>query len=146
MVSIYCIQDCDGIKYVGSTTMKLNRRLSKHKSAKKSNKYCSSQKLNLDKCEIYLLETCNESNRKERERHWINEFDTVNKYKLNGLNKQKFKEHKKEYDKHYYQNNKDEKKEYDKEYREKNKDEINLFRRRSFLKSCYEFIKMLDDY
>jgi hypothetical protein len=124
MVSIYCIQDCDGLKYVGSTKKKLNIRLCLHKSDKKSNyNYCSSEKLNLDKCEIYLLETCNESNRKQREKFWINEFDTVNERKLHFDNKG-----------------------YHKDYWNENKDEINLFRRRSFVKSCYQFIKMLEQY
>ena len=134
MVSIYCIQDCDGLKYVGSTTMKLNIRLSEHKTAKKLNRKISSQKLNLDKCEIYLLETCDESNRKEREKYWINEFDTVNERKLNGRDM----EHRKEYHKEYYKNNKEKKKEFQKEY--------DLFRRKKVVNGCYEFIKMLDDY
>ena len=128
MISIYLIQDCDGQRYVGSTNRTLNIRLSNHKADKKINKGCSSQKLNLDKCEIYLLETCNESNRKERERHWINEFDTVNHNKLNcGENRQ-------EYQKEWRKNNKEYKKEND------------LFRRKSIVNGCYQFIEMLDDY
>ena len=130
MVCIYLIQDCDGLKYVGSTKQKLKDRLYKHKHDKKRNRYCSSSKLNLDNSEIYLLEVCNESNRMEREKYWINEFDTVNEFKLNFDKKE------------WHQNNKEKKK----EYRENNRDEINLFRRPSFVKSCYQFIKMLDDY
>lgn len=130
-VNIYLIQDCDGLKYVGSTTSKLNRRLSKHKSHKKTNYgNCSSQKLDLDNCEIYSLEVCNELDRKEREKFWINEFDCVNQRKLDFAG-QKHKE---------YQN------QYNKEYRKKNKDEINFFRSRKVVNGCYEFIKMLDEY
>ena len=138
MVSIYLIQDCNGLKYVGSTTQKLNNRLSNHITDKKRNSYCSSQKLNLDKCEIYLLETCDESNRKERERYWINEFDTVNQKKLN-FDK---KEYQKEYDKEWGKNNKEHKKEYNKKYSK----EYDLFRRKKVINGCYQFIKMLEDY
>ena len=140
-VNIYLIQDCDGLKYVGSTTQTLNRRLSKHRSDKNIGRYYSSCKLNLDKCEIYSLEVCNELDRNERERFWINEFDTVNDLKLNGQDMKK-----KEY---WTKNNKEKIKGYDKEYRKKNKEyykEITLFKRKSIVNGCYEFIKMLDEY
>lgn len=61
MVSIYCIEDINDLKYIGSTNQKLNKRLSIHKNDKKRNHYCSSSKLDLDNCKIYELETCNES-------------------------------------------------------------------------------------
>jgi hypothetical protein len=134
MVSIYCIQDCDGKKYVGSTVKSLSERLNKHKNNKNANDGCSSEKLNLDKCEIYLLETCNESNRHERERYWINEFDTVNEHKLNFDQK--------EYHKEWRDNNKEKLKEYKKEYNKEN----GIFRRKRVTNACYEFIKMLEDY
>ena len=135
MVTIYCIEDINDLKYVGSTKQKLNQRLSKHKNGKKRNNYCSSSKLNLDNCKIYSLESCNESNRKERERYYINNINCVNTLKLN-------------YNHNEYQANwrKKNKKEHMKEYYQNNKDEINLFRRRSFVNACYEFIKMLEEY
>ena len=102
MVTIYCIEDCNSLKYVGSTKEKLNRRLTKHKHDKKRNNGCSSEKIDLDNCKIYSLETCNESNRTERERYWINHIDCVNEQKLNF----DFIE----YQKAYYTNNKEKRK------------------------------------
>ncbi len=84
MVSIYCIEDCNGLKYVGSTKTMLNERLNRHKYDKKHNyKPCSSKNLDLQNCNIYSLEQCEESNKKERERYWINKIDCVNVMKLN---------------------------------------------------------------
>ncbi len=48
MVTIYCIEDCNSLKYVGSTKKKLKYRLSEHKKDKKRNHACSSSKLNLN--------------------------------------------------------------------------------------------------
>lgn len=106
---IYCIEDINDLKYIGSTKSKLNVRLNNHKCNKKRNKYCSSSKLNLDNCIITELECCNEENRKERERYWIDNTDCVNERKLNFDVKQYHKEH--------YQNNKQNLKEYNKERR-----------------------------
>ena len=108
MVSIYLLEDCDGLKYVGSTITKLNVRLSGHRSDKKSAKNCSSSKLNLDNCIIIVLERCNKAERKERERYYINEIDCVNQMKLNGRDKEKQKE--------YREKNKEQIKEKKKEY------------------------------
>ena len=83
MITIYCIEDINGLKYVGSTKNKLNLRLNSHRYEKNNGYNCSSNKLNLDNCKIYSLETCNESNRKERERYWINHTNCVNTCKLN---------------------------------------------------------------
>ncbi len=118
MVSIYLIEDCNGLKYIGSTTQKLKYRLSQHKQAKKISKYCSSSKLNLDDCSITELECCNKENRKEREKYWINKTDSVNVFKFNGLDKDK----KKEYDKKYREKNKEHIKQYQKQYAVNNKD------------------------
>ncbi len=98
-IKIYLIKDCDGLKYVGSTKLKLNKRLSGHRNDIKRNT-CSSNKLNLDNCIITELETCNEENRKERERYWIDNTDCVNE--LNTV-----------FDKHSYD------KKYIEKYREK---------------------------
>ena len=80
---IYCIEDCNGLKYVGSTIYPLNERFSKHKYEKKMNRYCSSKKLDLDNCKIYQLEECDISHKKEREKYWINITDCVNIIKYN---------------------------------------------------------------
>jgi|DEB0MinimDraft_10_1074344.scaffolds.fasta_scaffold37706_2 hypothetical protein len=142
MITIYCIEDCNSLKYVGSTKLKLNRRLSKHKTDKKRNHYCSSSKLDLDNCEIYSLETdVIKSQKKERERYWINKIDCVNEIKLNFDIKEHMKEYyqkNKEHQKEYYQKNKEKKKELDKEYK--------LFRSKRVVNGCYEFIKMLEQY
>ena len=97
MVSIYMIEDINDMKYVGSTVKKLNKRLSDHRYDKRSGKYYSSSKLNLDNCIIILLEECNLEDRKEREGYWINEIDCVNHYTFNF--------HKKHYKKQWYINN-----------------------------------------
>jgi len=143
MYTIYCIEDCNSLKYVGSTKQKLNRRLNKHKSAKKRNRYCSSSKLNLDNCKIYSLETdVNKKDKKERERYHINKIDCVNEKKLNGRNMK----HRKIQQKEWRDTNRDKLNQYMKQRYKNNKDEINLFRRRSFVNACYEFIKMLEEY
>jgi hypothetical protein len=128
MVSIYCIEDCDGLKYVGSTKYTLNERLFYHKLDTNN---CSSKQLNLDNCIITELEKCNEENRKERERYWITNIVCINKYKLNFDEKQwrkeyyqKNKEKLNQKRKEYYENNTDKIKEYEKQWREKNKDKL----------------------
>lgn len=133
MVVIYCIEDINDLKYVGSTKQTLNRRLSGHKYLRD----CSSSKLNLFNCIIYPLEQCEESERKDRERYWINKIDCVNVIKLN-WDKNNI-EYYKEYQKHYRENNKDKAKEYrkqyDKEYRLKNKDKIREYQKQYYLKN-----------
>jgi len=122
MVTIYCIEDCNSLKYVGSTKQKLNMRLNKHQNNKKVDRRvgnCSSEKLDLDNCKIYSLESCNELERKERERYWINKIDCVNELKLNYV-----------------------KKEYNKTWDREN----GIFRRKRVTNGCYEFIKMLEEY
>ena len=130
MVTIYCIEDCNSLKYVGSTKQKLNRRISEHKKDKKRNYNISSSKLDLDNCKIYSLETCNESIRIERERYWIDKIDCVNHYKLQGLHREDIKE----YHRDYRKNNKEYFKEHD------------LFRKKSVVNGSYEFINMLNEY
>jgi len=83
MPYIYCIEDINDLKYVGLTTRKINIRLIEHRYDKKTNKKkCSSKLLDLNNCEIIVLEECEESNKKEREKYWINKIDCVNKYDL----------------------------------------------------------------
>ena len=91
-MKIYCIEDCNGLKYIGSTKQHyLCNRLSGHRQDKK-NRYgdFSSCELDLDNCEIYLLE---ESTEKDREKYWINKIECVNHYKLN-FNKKEYKQKK----------------------------------------------------
>ena len=38
MPYIYCIDDCNGLKYVGSTARNINTRLTEHRYDKKTNK------------------------------------------------------------------------------------------------------------
>ena len=130
MYTIYCIEDINDLKYVGSTKQTLKRRLSKHISDKRKKRLYSSSKLDLDNCKIYSLESCNESNKKERESYWINEFDTVNEHKLNFDTT--------DYQKFWNKNNKQRREEYHKE--------IYLFRKKNVVNGCYEFIKMLEEY
>jgi len=86
MVKIYEIIDCNGLRYIGSTTQKyLCQRLAGHRS----NKNCSSSKLDLDNCHINLLEECDKSVRKVREQYWIDHLDCVNVFNANGLNKER---------------------------------------------------------
>ncbi len=114
MVTIYCIEDCNSLKYVGSTKNTLKKRLKGHKQNKREkNNTCSSDKLDLDNCKIYSLETCNESNRMEIEKYWINKIDCVNSIKYIGR-----KESLSRY------NASDKNKANQKRYKEKNKEKI----------------------
>ncbi len=90
--NIYCIEDLHNLKYIGSTKNTLKSRLSGHKSHKKKRKDCSSCRLDLDNCEIYELETCDISHKKEREKYWINNTYCVNTRKLN-FDKKKYREY-----------------------------------------------------
>ncbi len=138
MVLIYCIEDINGLKYVGSTKRNMYVRFREHYSQKKMNtSHCTSKKLDLLNCEIYELEWCDDSNRKEREKHWINKLDCVNELKYN-------------YDEKEY-NKSDRRKEV---YRKRNKlnkrieqqKEYDLFRTKRVVNGCYNFIQMLNKY
>tara|TARA_R110000803_G_C11762185_1_gene294088 strand:+ start:111 stop:458 length:348 start_codon:yes stop_codon:yes gene_type:complete len=107
---IYLIEDINDIKYVGSTPRGLNLRLNEHRYKKKKGLTCSSGQLNLDNCIILILEECDEENRIERERYWINKLDCVNTLKLKGKNhnenmKRYYHKHiekRREYNRNYY--------------------------------------------
>ena len=120
MVKIYCIQDCNGLKYIGSTKSSLKHRLGQHKSDKKT----TSRELDLQNCKIYTLEETDEENRKVREQYWIDNTECVNKCKVIG--------NKKEYNKQLYQENKDEILQRQKQYHQKNRDEILQKRREKY--------------
>ena len=112
---IYCIEDINGLKYVGSTIKTLQKRLSNHKSHRKTQKNkCSSCQLDLDNCEIKLLEICDISHRFEREKYWINHIDCVNIKKMNF--------DKIEYDKQYGVKHRERKKEYRDKHKERKKE------------------------
>ena len=99
MVSIYCIEDINDLKYVGSTKQHLSSRLSGHRydAVRDRPNRCSSKKLNLYNCIIYELERCPENERLERERYWINKIDCVNYHKLNGPDIVKKREYMRKY-------------------------------------------------
>ena len=145
MITIYCIEDINDLKYVGSTKQKLEQRLSQHKSDETRKRSCSSSKLNLYNCVIYSLETCNEFKRKEREQFWINRIECVNTYNTTHDSKKYKKEH---YQKHRELNikisiaNNKKRKEQIKKYQ----CDYDLFRRKFVVNGCYEFIKMLSEY
>ncbi len=104
-MKIYCIEDKDGLKYIGKTKKKyLCNRMSEHRADKKRNQCCSSKKLDLEHSRIYLIEECEDSNSTEREKYWINNTECVNECKLNlWLNNEK------KYHQDYYQKNKEKK-------------------------------------
>jgi len=108
MEKIYCIEDINGLKYVGRTKLKLNRRLSKHKSNKKRNLGCSSEKLDLDKCTISCIDIADSKKEAhELEEFYINSIDCVNHHK--------YYFDRKEYQKEYDKKNKEKRKEYGKQ-------------------------------
>ena len=123
VVKIYCIEDINDLRYVGSTNQKyLSSRLEGHRCDKQRNKYCSSGKLNLYNCIIYVLEECSEENRKQREQYWIDNTDCVNEKRLDFDKNEWQKEYNqknKEYKKKYYQENRDKILKNKKEYRKK---------------------------
>jgi len=101
IVRIYCIEDCNGLKYIGSTKTSLNIRLSAHRC----HDDCSSRELDLQNCKIYTLEETDKDHRKFREQYWIHNTECVNKYKVIGFKKEI-------YHKQYRENNVDKIKQY----------------------------------
>ena len=102
MVFIYCIEDINDLKYVGSTKRTLDHRFSNHLTDKYRNHGCTSAKLHLEHSIIYQLEECSEDLRKERERYWINNIDCVNERKLKGENIENTRQKSKEWNKRNY--------------------------------------------
>ena len=129
MERIYLIEDINELKYVGRSKKKLKYRLSEHKSDKKRNRGCSSEKLDLDNCTITCLDIADSAEEAmELEWFYINSIDCVNQIKFNYDQK--------EYDKKYRKKNKDKIKENNKKYREKNKDKI-----KEYMKEYYQIKK-----
>jgi hypothetical protein len=112
-VKIYCIEDINDLKYIGSTTQSLNQRLNKHRFQKRCDNHITSKKLNLYNCIVYELETCDEYDRDERERYWILNTDCVNFHIPGGQSEEQLREKKKI----YTDKNKEKKREYDKQRR-----------------------------
>ena len=85
-IRIYCIEDINGLKYVGSTKETLRKRHIRHKSKKRSTTdkcRTTSRYLDLDNSNISLLEECDENNRREREQFHILNTKCVNLVKSN---------------------------------------------------------------
>jgi len=99
-MKIYCIEDINDLKYVGSTEIKLTTRLSKHKTDKRLGRNTSSKKLHLEHSIIYLLEECDEDVFWDRETYWMEKLNSVNQRR--GLTKDR-----KKYHKQYYIDNRD---------------------------------------
>ena len=116
MISIYKITDCNGLCYVGSTKQTVRYRLLHHIYDKRNGKYYSSSKLDLENCEIEVIEECDPEIRYEREQYYIENTDCVNEIgaKYKGRNIEK----KKNYDCKRLSNIKDKTSQYDKKRRE----------------------------
>jgi hypothetical protein len=78
MEKIYLIEDINDLKYVGRTKYKLYQRLGKHIYDKRAGKLCSSSKLNLEYCNISVLEECLTEDAHQRERYYIHKIECVN--------------------------------------------------------------------
>tara|TARA_R110000823_G_scaffold288524_1_gene406669 strand:- start:21 stop:512 length:492 start_codon:yes stop_codon:yes gene_type:complete len=129
MIKIYCIEDVNGLKYIGSTVQPLKERLWGHKS---KNNECSSYKLDLYNSFIYTIEECNQDDKKEREQYWIDNTDCVNMYNTTFDKKEYHKQwhidnrdKNNENNKQWRIDNRDKKMEYNKQYHTDNRDKIN---------------------
>ena len=143
MVKIYCIEDINGNKYIGSTKNTLHKRLTDHKSEKKTKKNgtCKSKLLDLYNCKIYTIEECDEEHRNNREQYWIDNINCVNiRNQIHNAKK---------YHKEYYNTHKERITKARSDYNMKNKQnkkDYDLFRKKSICYGCYDFIMMLNEY
>ena len=118
MYKIYLLKDINGLCYIGKTKQKLKHRLSLHRHDKKRGRYCSSSKINLDNCQMIILEECEKDIASEREQYWMERYTLrVNQKNATRSNKQRL-----EYDKKYYFDNKDKVKQYNIDNKEKIKE------------------------
>ena len=164
MVNIYKITDCNGRIYIGSTKSTVAARLCNHLYEKrKARTYYSSHKLDLENCEIEVIEECEPEIRYEREKYHIQNTECVNIVKFNCMDKKEYykqwrennKEHKMLYTKEWRKNNKEtvkayreihkkQQKQYHKQYTEKNKDKINVYQKqlREYKRSWGDMLKI----
>ena len=127
MEKIYLLEDVNGLKYVGRTTLTLNQRFRLHKVDKKRDHTCSSKKLDLDHCERTCIDIADsEEEAHQLEEFYINSINCVNDHKLNFDRKE------------YREKNRDEINKKQKAYREKNKDEINRKQREARKKTKFD--------
>ena len=133
MYKIYLLRDINDLEYIGKTKQSLKERLRHHRKDRYTGNYVSSQKLNLDHCEMILLEECDESIASEREQYWMEQYP-------NRVNKQNAICNKKEWSKQYYIDNKDKVKQYRinnkekmKQYRIDNKERIKEDKRNKYI-------------
>ena len=132
---IYRLNCSDGHYYIGSTTTSLNKRLSSHKSASKTNTmpvYTHIVELGWDNVEMVLVEDYACNTKKElnaREDFYIKKAKDDPKC-LNARRSHLTKEEKVELSKQYYQENKVSRAEYDKQYYEEHKEEIIEYHRK----------------
>ena len=124
MYKIYCIEDIHGLKYVGCTKQTLKKRLSHHETTRS----CSSSKLDLTCCKIYIIEDdIKEENKRAREQYYIEKIDCVNDRNAI-LDKEKRKEKKKI----WTENNKEKVKEKKKIWTENNKEKLTIQRKQNY--------------
>ena len=100
-MKIYCIEDINDLRYVGSTNKPLHVRLSKHKTDKRLGRNTSSKQLHLEHSIIYELETCDDDISWERETYWMDELNSVNN------RRKRSPQYKKEYTINYYKKNRE---------------------------------------
>lgn len=111
---IYCIEDINDNKYIGSTKRQLDTRLTEHRYKQRNQLGTTSQQLNLYNCIIYVLEECDESERSEREKYYIQNTDCVNQIRFVGSENHNKNQRK------YYHKNIEKMREYYRKYYHKN--------------------------
>jgi len=82
MIKIYkLVCDQTELVYVGRTGASLSRRFTNHKSDFTCKRGCCSSKIlfGMGKVSIHLLEECDKSIKKERERYWYEKLPCINK-------------------------------------------------------------------
>ena len=114
MYKIYLLKDSNDLEYIGKTKQSLKQRLNQHRNDRNRGHYCSSQKLNLDNCDMILLEGCEKDIASEREQYWMEQYPNRVNQKNAILDIKKRKEYDKQYQKQWYIDNKEKVKEYDK--------------------------------